>query len=66
MNILTITEEELVELRGKRGEEAAEGGYEPAHHSRDSRGLAHAQRHRHRRQRKRHSRRQSTQTSWKT
>lgn len=46
--MLTIAEEELVELRGERGKEAAEGGDQAPYDGRHARGLSHAQRHRHR------------------
>lgn len=55
-NILTIAEEELVELRGEGSKEAAEGGDEAAYDSGDARRLAHAQRNRHRGEGQRHTR----------
>ena len=44
-----ITEEQLVKLAGKRGEEAAEGGDQAAHDRRQPRRLPPADGHRHRR-----------------
>lgn len=44
---LTVTEEQLVELRSKGGEETPQGCHQAADDSGDARRLAHAQGHRH-------------------
>ena len=49
-----ITEEQLVKLAGKRGEEAAEGGDQAAHDRRQPRRFPPAHRHGHRRDQERH------------
>lgn len=60
-----LPEEQLVELRGERSEEAPESGYEPAHHRRHPGGLAPAEGDGHWRYEEGHPRGHGTQPSWK-